>query len=292
MSDWLSVHLGVGAPLYGAEADALIRSAVEPFVREAWRSGHLRRFFFIRYGEGGPHLRLRMLARSDTARRALRAAARTSTFRRLGVTHGVRWVPYEPEFDRYGGSTAISVAERLFHASSRFALNELVGRVSADRTRRMGLATVAMLLQFRAFTESRVQARREAIRYRDGYLAMLTKNQLDNGTLGTKVDETVAHQSGALRQQFAGVWELLGDPSTLPASLRRFNGALARARVRLSTLAETGLVQVAGRSCPTWAEASAALLPSFMHMTNNRLGVSVPEEVLLAGVVAEVLDDT
>lgn len=198
---------------------------------------------------------------------------------------------YEPEFDRYGGRDAIPVAERLFHASSRFALDLLGTEVTVDRSRRLGVAALAMLVQLRAFHDSKGTAHAASTDYRTRYLRAQRAEGGSVDQVGRSIDENVKSQITAVRQRFAGVWELLGDPQALPRPVRRFSRSLQRERARLTQLARRGEVVVNGTSCPDWERTATALLPSFMHMTNNRLGVSIPEEALLASALAEVLDE-
>lgn len=287
---WLSVHLRFDGELYGADGDALIRHGVGRFVRAARSTGALRRFFFIRYGDEGPHVRLRLLPRHAEGRRTLRTAVLRANFQRLGATRGLRWITYEPEFDRYGGPSAIPVAERLFHASSRFTLDQLHDGMAEDRSARMGVAALAMLVQLRAFHDSRESACEAARRYRRGYLDALARQQANAQAMEQAIDMRVRRQLDALRERFHGVWDLLGTPDALPDSVLRFQKALVRERRRLTRLSEQGRVAVNGRPCEEWSQCADALLPSFMHMTNNRLGVAIPEEVLLATAIGEVLD--
>ncbi|MYT25707.1 hypothetical protein GTW69_36490, partial [Streptomyces sp. SID7760] len=82
-------------------------------------------WFFIRYHEGGPHLRIRFrgagsggdAARDAAALAAELALAAAGTTPATGTwpgRHGeVRVVAYEPETERYGGPPALPVAEEL-----------------------------------------------------------------------------------------------------------------------------------------------------------------------------------
>ena len=45
---------------YHGRLDQPLLQLVYPAVRELWLRGRCRRFFFIRYALGGPHLRLRL----------------------------------------------------------------------------------------------------------------------------------------------------------------------------------------------------------------------------------------
>lgn len=71
--EWRSCHL-----FYHADRNRLLRDLVQPVVAALSAQEAIDRFFFIRYGLGGPHVRLRMRVRpgrGDEALRLLSSAA-------------------------------------------------------------------------------------------------------------------------------------------------------------------------------------------------------------------------
>jgi lantibiotic biosynthesis protein len=89
-------------------------------------SGAADRWFFLRYADSVPHLRLRL--RSATADPALLHSlfhtwATELTHRRL--CGPVSLHTYDPEFERFAGSTGTDLAEQIFHADSDLALARL-----------------------------------------------------------------------------------------------------------------------------------------------------------------------
>src|SRR5262245_20871429 len=121
--EWIYWRLeGFGSDGVCAAMDsALIRlvgPAVEAFTARSW----INCFFFLRYHEGGPHLRLRFslqrgAQRGDVAAALLEMLEATKC--ELRLVEGT----YEPEVQKYGGLEAIKHAERHFFASSRLALH-------------------------------------------------------------------------------------------------------------------------------------------------------------------------
>src|SRR5579871_1763921 len=60
--NWRSLHIWFDAPtIYSETADAVILDQAVPIARQAAEQG-AGRFFFVRYNEGGPHIRLRIAA--------------------------------------------------------------------------------------------------------------------------------------------------------------------------------------------------------------------------------------
>jgi thiopeptide-type bacteriocin biosynthesis protein len=150
-TNWSSWHLHLGsraASLHDRVLTDVAAPAVESVGDRPW--------FFIRYWQGGPHLRLRIgdldarsfervewvlrerlsvvgrLApgeepvagadyRREAARHATVEAGRDRTVEELRAP-GVYRSTYEPEFDRYGGADLMPRTERLFRLSSELVL--------------------------------------------------------------------------------------------------------------------------------------------------------------------------
>ena len=58
-SDWISLHIHRRGGM-----DHLLMGGVSPLIEHLRREGVLARWFFLRYWDGGPHLRLRLLPNS------------------------------------------------------------------------------------------------------------------------------------------------------------------------------------------------------------------------------------
>ncbi|MFJ2739167.1 lantibiotic dehydratase [Streptomyces sp. NPDC087440] len=94
--------------------------------------GGVDRWFFIRYADPDPHLRLRLhgdaaLLNGVLLPRLHDLAAELGT---AGLARGLRLDSYAPETERYGGPALLSAAEEVFHADSRLVLERL--RTPAD----------------------------------------------------------------------------------------------------------------------------------------------------------------
>ncbi|MFI7691234.1 lantibiotic dehydratase C-terminal domain-containing protein [Nonomuraea sp. NPDC049655] len=173
---WISLHV-----FHRGGTDRLITQAVGGLVRSLAADGPPTGYFFLRYWEGGPHLRLRLLpsARpSEVAERATAAlerhlaahpspaswdpgryAALAERYagaehllhydRRVRARDGVEAIAYRPEYGTYGGPEAVEAAERHFHDSSRIALALLEGELGPGR--RAGFAAAALMLALAAW---------------------------------------------------------------------------------------------------------------------------------------------
>ncbi|MFF2807343.1 lantibiotic dehydratase [Streptomyces sp. NPDC058000] len=129
--DWLFVKLYADP----ATHDALLADRLPALLAEVEADND--RWFFLRYRDPEPHLRLRFHGTpAELTGRVLPAVARH--VRELIGSGAVRTMTldaYRPETDRYGGPAAQEAAERLFGTDSRSALLQL-------RARRAGAAAV------------------------------------------------------------------------------------------------------------------------------------------------------
>ena len=134
-SDWLYVKL------YGGPS-SLDRALCEvvPAIAE-----HAERWFFVRYADPDPHLRVRLFG--DPLRLFGELAARAGDALASGLVWRVALDTYEREVERYGGALGIELAERVFCADSRAVLAIIdMYRGDPDARWRLALRGVDQLL--------------------------------------------------------------------------------------------------------------------------------------------------
>jgi thiopeptide-type bacteriocin biosynthesis protein len=89
------------------------------------------RWFFIRYNDPRPHLRLRFHQPSRDLLPALHDAVAYARDR--GLAGDLELGTYEPETARYGSGEVLAAAERVFWADSQLVLSQLGQKRDADR---------------------------------------------------------------------------------------------------------------------------------------------------------------
>ncbi|MFI6596584.1 lantibiotic dehydratase C-terminal domain-containing protein [Nonomuraea sp. NPDC050536] len=144
---WVSAHVFSQGSL-----DDMIVELAGPLLGETG--------FFLRYWEGGPHLRIRVrdtaaevvvkqaeswlrdhpseavIDPEEYARLAETLAAREGVpdyARGMFPNDSVQLIPYRPEHDRYGTGASLEAVEGHFHESSRIALELLAARLPHGR---------------------------------------------------------------------------------------------------------------------------------------------------------------
>jgi len=139
---WLSAKIYSGT----ATNERLIADYLSPLVEQLRATGLVGKWFFIRYGDPDPHLRIRF--EGEPAGIWGVVVARLHEVLKKAETHGLIWRvvfdTYEPEEERYGGRTAIAIAESIFHLDSECAFelvsSRLLGNANA-RWKHIALAT-------------------------------------------------------------------------------------------------------------------------------------------------------
>lgn len=142
---WLAAHL-----YYNEPWEEFLTKAVEPYVVSAIRTGVVDQYFFIRYWDRGPHIRLRFKGNAEIIEQIFRPnllehfenyfedkpSKRTNPNYPVNFPEEFKWLPnnsvqffnYEPELERYGGTVGVQIAEEHFQISSDAALANIKER--------------------------------------------------------------------------------------------------------------------------------------------------------------------
>ncbi|WP_437983462.1 thiopeptide-type bacteriocin biosynthesis protein [Sorangium sp. So ce117] len=266
---WIYRKLFHDRGLEGEGTDALLLGLIDPLVSELEQRGAIDRFFFLRYAEGGDHLRLRVRVAPghdpvDVAARVDAAAACWAAVSRAEAA------AYEPELEKHGGPAGMEIAERQFFASSRFALGCI--RKTAGRPRARALVAACALDALLARAGIAGDARRSFLA---GY----------------------ARHWRAFARAISGTELACAAPDAESV-------ALVRALVRGEGLAALGelvdgeraLLTAFDADLPELAEASrrgalgvplATVVTNLAHTFHNRLGLTLAFEVWVADALAE-----
>jgi thiopeptide-type bacteriocin biosynthesis protein len=261
-SEWLFVKLYCGR----AREEELIAGPLCRFAEDALARGLAEEWFFVRYSDPDPHVRLRFRGPPERLTGQLFPALCSwgAELIAMGLCLRFSFDTYEREIERYGGAAGMQFAEALFAADSR-AVAELLqlfrgNALTLDRTT-LGVLSVDSLLAALGLSEA---ARLEW--YRGQGIAR--------------------HLSGPeYRQRKTALRALLGDPCRLLAepsgaqlmevfAARR--AALARIAERLAELLEHDEL----------GQAPSVLYRSFVHLHCNRLlGPDGPDEQQVIGLL-------
>lgn len=267
-SEWLYLKLYSGT----ATADHVLTDLVAPLVRAARAGGIAERWFFLRYADPHPHLRVRL--RGDPRRlhgdtlAAVHAAA--APLLRDGRLWKLQLDTYDRELERYGGDACIELAEAIFEADSDAALAivELLDpETGADARWRLALLGADRLLVDLGLDLERRTALIRRARARFG-----AEYHVDVADPSSPAHADAAGLRRALARRFRGeraaLEELLAAPSGAGHPLDPGIALLESRSARLATLvAELHDRLRAGQSTAPLDDLAA----SFVHMHVNRL---------------------
>lgn len=300
---WLSAHIAVQClTIYDSVLDAVIVTQVAPLVRSLLDAHLIYGFFFVRYSAGGHHLRLRLLVNSRTSDdvRALveesilpskAGHTRSSADCESRVVERLTWVPYEPEVTRYGGPHALVVAEDLFTDSSTVAI-AILASSRPGRDARLGKGALAMLVLAHVFARRTETVSEFLARYRAAYLPRLVRRR--GGQLqdwAANFDDCYQQQAHQLKPYVEEAWWRLQEGVSLGAPFDEYYRRTAARRDALAGLIDQHKCFVEQPQRPTWRDCIARLLPSYVHMMSNRLGIEPTEESFIAHVLKRSIDD-
>ncbi|MBO0654352.1 thiopeptide-type bacteriocin biosynthesis protein [Streptomyces triculaminicus] len=284
---WHSFHLFLHS---GTEdTDGFLTEDVAPLLDGLVASGEAARWFFIRYGEDGPHLRIRVAGLGAAAAAELPEALARAAKERPAVAgswpshHGeVRAVAYVPETRRYGGPRALPTAERLFAVSSRVAVEALrdLRRMPAGAGRLTLAADLAHATAY-ALGMDRLAAARWLRRQATGRRWVTEVPLLPGAAVHMRVNSVYGTQHAALDRRARTLREGLEEDAGAPwlvEWVRRVRDADEVLRGEADAAAGAG-AEV------EWVWASQ------LHMLFNRLGITPDEERAVCRLAARTLLD-
>ncbi|RKE17122.1 thiopeptide-type bacteriocin biosynthesis protein [Streptomyces sp. TLI_171] len=274
---WHSLHLAL--PLDTAGTDAFLTADLAPLMDGRPDAD----WFFIRYGEGGPHLRIRFRGDrpEDTAEELARLAGRrTPPDSPWAAGHGaVTAVPYRPETERYGGATLLPLAEEVFTRSTRTALDALHA-MDASGGGRLAVALDLAHATAHGLGLAPVPAARWLRRHAASWRWVTEYPPLPGAAVHTKVNSVFAQQRSRLAER-AGALRAALDAATAPAWLTAWSAQVSDAAARMRAAAPDTSDERLG-----WIWASQ------LHMLFNRLGVGPDEERAVGRLAGRTLLET
>jgi thiopeptide-type bacteriocin biosynthesis protein len=257
---WVSYYL-----YYEADPDALLTIRVWPFVKRLTEKQLISQFFFIRYTDSrGPHIRLRLLPFSAHTRQAVMRHGRK-------VFPDAKFAAYIPETERYGGSVGLPIAERLFQASSAAVLQLLAqdGTWSYRRALASGLQMHIGMLQALALSRAETVALCKHIA------------EIESEKSVELLEQGFAAQRDVIVPQLTAVWAACEKKVDFKDDwFTDWRQAAAQISVEIhqaNKLRKFELVDSTHHASQLWC-----LYESYIHMTNNRLGIMRRDEAFVA----------
>ncbi len=284
---WLTAYLFFEGHVYGEAADRVIREVVAPLAR-ACRPDAVR-WFFLRYDEEASHVRLRFLAPGPVLEETIWPRVAEAAASSSGLVVSSTRELYEPEVERYGGPCGLSLAEELFHLQSETALALLAKIPPGTRPQRLGKGLLAMLVLLFLYRGERRDAAGLARSYGTDYLKIWTGNAEEQEQWLQTFQEAFDRQADRLAGYVEVAWEALESGGELTPELDSYRRDMEDVARRLRELFDQGRLRLHEQPAADWDECVSWIVPSYVHMMNNRLGVSIQEESYLSVLIAGTL---
>ncbi|MFF4078996.1 lantibiotic dehydratase C-terminal domain-containing protein [Streptomyces sp. NPDC001777] len=203
--------------------------------------------------------------------------------------------PYEPEYGKYGGPAGIELAEWHFRHSSDLVIDAFRTKNLHLRTVLLGTSAQLMMVMAAAFLPDR----KELADYLDSYYEFWHRAFPGTGFIGSEeYDRNYASMAPGLAARFTRIRAAVAgeeDAARLPGFLAGWAEHCVELRERAVALALKGELTFRswdGERDETVTDPAAALpllLSPYMHMTNNRLHVTIRDEAYLSHVLGRAL---
>ncbi|MFD2287780.1 hypothetical protein GJU39_16270 [Pedobacter petrophilus] len=268
---WLGLHI-----YYSGDADELLKRAIAPFINQ-WKNYFSpdSPWFFIRYWEGGSHIRVRFHA-SPAYHEQIKDSLNTDFFRFQHASFKVEkvlTVKYDPEIDRYGNETSMAWAEQHFAASSSYILNWLLIRNTTSQITLQAIQLHLILLFSTKLKSGNIIDICDF--FINGWLSRLYRPEFS-------IEKEKEHWLNQFQEAFSSRKEMI-----CLAAKSFWNelteNVLNDDLVKYSMSNQEVMNQY--RNAAFGESKFQEIISSLMHMTNNRLGIANQEEAYLMYVV-------
>jgi hypothetical protein len=322
-AEWLSVYF-----FYAGNNEDLLANKIKPFVAEKILQKEIEQFFFIRYWERGPHLRLRFQGKKEILENKVKAEIElllkdylsshpsanlnsvlehsSGEADQLLPNNSVHYFPYEPEYDRYGGKNGIPFSEKQFNASSDAVLSVIAEEEAWDYDTAMGVAIQMHL----SFAHAMGMNLKDAAHFYSGiflawlYLSYDSKNlsreeHVKKHTLVMDAfEDQFAKQSSMLVPFHGEVWNALEINEEFESDwLNKWFKEMKVTHADFSNAQQNNLLEFPDDSTipdiwqvPAQTKRLWFIYSSYVHMTNNRLGILNRDEAFLGYLIKRSLE--
>jgi hypothetical protein len=335
--NWLSIHI-----FYASNANPMLLEALEPLANDLRERGLIQHYFFIRYFQEGPHIRLRLLLKEGVMEEEVKREAeeainaylkrrpafyradndRAQSFykdmyiteygqEKWNETYGVdgkmpvrannslHYIAYEAEYDRYGGPEGIEIAEWHFEKSSEIVMMLIRTTNLHMRSILLGLSIQLALPLCFGFLQDEQHVIQFLASYEHFWLDNYHKGRR-GPELAIDFEKKFMKISANLQRRLAEIqnYAVQGEMHTLTLVERKWIEHIRELRERIDALVADRKLVFQGRDGqeePYIPDhpliAYNILLSSYIHMTNNRLGVTITDEVYLAYLMRRALEE-
>ncbi len=211
------------------------------------------------------------------------------------TNNSFHYIAYEPEYDRYGGIEGVEVAEWHFEQSSAIVLRLLADVNLRVRTILLGMSVQLWLPLCYAFLEDDSAM----IVFLERYINFWQKRYWENRDL-SEFDRQYLKIAPDLQRRIDEIkdYAVGGTTGNLTTIEREWVEHSRELRRRIDALNSEKQITIVGMKedgqkylVTDHSTVYNRLLSSYIHMTNNRLGAAIFDEIYLAYLLKRALED-
>lgn len=293
---WISLYI-----YYSGDTNHLLRSFIAPYIKSFCIDNHNMNYFFVKYFEDGPHLRLRLEVEANSYNIEL---THLITIIQNWVDANTiecdwwqeQWLPinsvivkeYEPEHERYGGILGLDISEQYFKNSSKIVLHLISNGKLNDYNDSLTLAFNIQLITISVFCKydiNMVIQLLEHYYYFYSYPQPNSNNTLNKYT--QKCQTLFLNQKDTLVPYIRTIWENINT--------RNFEDGIFLEWLKENIISNESfdkldfIIKIDPLHIRSIDKTKYVILLSCIHMTNNRLGINNIDEGLLFYFLKESL---
>jgi thiopeptide-type bacteriocin biosynthesis protein len=272
---WLSIHL-----FYSGSLNFFIEKAIKPFVKS--NREFIFSWFFIRYMENGQHIRLRLLIDKKNMGNLIKKvnfhfniffinfpSEQLIENENNFINNAIQIIDYQPETQRYGGEKGILISEQFFNYASETIFDFINTETDYEATLLIGIVMNLYVAQSDFEKDSTT------------LFQSIFNHWLDFNL------QHLAISKGEMIEQFETIYTEQGDMLTeitqsilfQKNEIEGFENWQKYCAETLEKLRHTELT----KPIPD-------ILASYIHLNNNRLGISNFDESLMAYLILRSLE--
>ena len=258
-SEWLFTKIYTGSK----NADRVLTEVVGPLTTQLLAQGGIDHWFFIRYADPEPHLRVRFHHQQQPEfwkPILAQLHQQLDPYLREGIVHKIQTDTYQREIERYGSTTMV-LSEQLFFYDSEAVINfiSLIDGTEGERYRWLfALRGVDELLNDFGYTT--VQKNELLQRLQQAFFQEHHGNDPLRHSLNDKYRTD--------RPSIAEILDPEKDTEYILPAVRCFQTRSTRSQTTIALIKKACLTET--------ATSVANLLPSYIHMFLNRMFLSQP----------------
>ncbi|WP_427338053.1 thiopeptide-type bacteriocin biosynthesis protein [Caloranaerobacter sp. DY30410] len=273
--------------------DVFLVKFFSKFIRKLEDNNLLDKYFYIRYWQGGPHIRFRVKKRGENGKYIRQELNKIFDEFNLEYNNSLilkpedyyrnhkfdgqpvkkedlYWcdnrtiveIPYIPEIDRYGGENVIELSEDLFHISSRLSL--LILEKIEDNPNKKIIAALDLF-------SVAIQILEDKAKFNEIYSSFWAKHRnekINYSKLTQKLIDIYSSRYHYIKDNLKNI---------------QYNDWYMNLKTILDNIVKNQT------KYKTQNQARISILASHIHMMNNRLGVYPQYESMIADVINQVI---